>query len=569
ILEENAVVRDNYNYGTYPGEGAEGAETILDYGGGIQAYGRLTLTESALVTGNFADELGGGVYLANGAILYLYADVIRENAVPAEHGYGADLYAASGSTIYYDPSIDMTREGFYICEGAILIPMGEMALMANAANANGKEIFLQVSRDSGYTDEQVAAIKNALQEKGYTVLTDRRVDINTTDLRDWYVYDHYDTAIWGAGNTKNPPQQWSDEYGDQEKRKFYPYTENNSYTPPNTEPVTTIKEWLEKKEAYKHPSMGYCLAHFKEHIWSRQDGGKASMTFAGYGRQSCVDFLFYDPQSDGEKVVDFDVDSSMVNPHTLAGAGFLFNTKVVEDKLTGYVVLFVYQDGGTTKPLAVSVYRLDDVPVADIHNNTSYTYFNGKSPVKSVNFSNIEWTDQMSIQIKTTPTKIEVRQTPKTEGIKDASGGELILSCEISPTGGSAFGPLVSYYSHDCFRASSFTYSNLSMYFTDAAEEQSDIFKAFERADFTQRDTQKYFINLLGKSDAQYNADVNMGQYREYLKLLQEEGVALVTDRDTPFDDYLGEANAKDSNLVEFSHGEELLSVEALVEKID
>lgn len=109
ILDENAVVRDNFNYGTYPKD--EGVEKIPDYGGGIQVYGELVVSQDALVTKNFADEWGGGVYLAGGATLYLYADRIVENSVSEDAGYGADLYADKGSTIYYDPAlINIRRE---------------------------------------------------------------------------------------------------------------------------------------------------------------------------------------------------------------------------------------------------------------------------------------------------------------------------------------------------------------------------------------------------------------------------------------------------------------------------
>lgn len=307
------------------------------------------------------------------------------------------------------------------------------------------------------------------------------------------------------------------------------------------------------------------------------------MTFAGYGAPAFVDFLFYDPQSAGEKVVNFDVDSSKVNTHTLAGTGFLLNTKVNGGALTGYVVYYDYVSG--TAPRYLKLYYLDKVPVDEIHNfiryrvlettgvtASAYDYFDyyetirGITPVAQEEITG--WANQMCVQIKATPTAIEVRQTPKTDGVLDASRGQVVLNETIKDTGASAFGPLVSYSAHNCNLASCFTYSNLSMYFTDAQEEQSDVMQPFERADFTQRDTQRYFVNILGNSAGQYNDDVNLGQYREYIKLLQEEGVALVTDRDTPFDDYLGKANEPDSNLVEFSHDGGLLSVEELVEKI-
>ena len=595
ILEEDAVVCNNDNYGTYPAEGEEEAETIFAYGGGIQVYGKLTLTEKSHVTGNYADELGGGVYLADGAALWLYADVIHENTVSSERGYGADLYAASGSTIYYDPSIDMTREGFYLCEGVTLIPMGEMALTANSAGASGKEIFLHVSKDSGYTDEQVEAIKAALREKGYTVLTDKRVDIDTTDLRDWYVYDHYDTDVtcWGAGTTDNPPQKWLDVYGGGKKRKFYPWKETQKKNVKN--PVSTIEEWLKRlgdtieDDNYmgdRRPLDGVegiapVLSSFKEHIYAREQDGYSAMTFVGYGQPAYVDFLFYDPESDGEKVVDFDVDSSDIFTHTMVGSGFLVNTGVDDQGLlSGYLVYYAYagqkypRDPTNTKARSVTIYKIDGVNADDLHGAKWDFYYNAKPTgfTEIVSKELTDWDDQMSIQIKVAPDRIEVRQQSKSES-GDISKCEPVLNEKLSQKSVySGFGPLVAYtsYGHVCMMASGFTFSNLRMYFTDAQEEQSDVMKSLERADFTQRDTQRYFINLLGNSEGQYNSGVNFGQYHEYLKLLQEEGVALVTDRDTPFDDYLGKANEPDSNLVEFSNGggSGLLSVEELVEKI-
>ena len=206
ILDEGAVVRNNYNYGTYPKEGEDEKEAVPDYGGGIQVYGELTLSPDVLVADNFADEFGGGVYLAEGATLYLYADVIADNRVGEGHGYGADLYAAPGSVIYYDPSVDMDREGFYICKGAILIPMG--TVQVDLPVDDRKEVYISVSEDSGYSEEEVAALKARLEELGYTIISNRRISIDTTDLRNWYVYDHYDTKYWTSvdGNVTNPKQ---------------------------------------------------------------------------------------------------------------------------------------------------------------------------------------------------------------------------------------------------------------------------------------------------------------------------------------------------------------------------
>ena len=202
ILEEGAVVKGNYNYGTY------GTEAVInDYGGGIQVYGELTVSEASLVTGNFADEFGGGVYLAEGATLYLHADVIRGNMVAEGSGYGADLYAANGSTIYYNSAIDMTQAGYYLCNDVMLVALDMQVDNGAAPVDENVEIFLNASYLSGYTDAQIKELERKLGERGYKVLSNR-TDIDTTDLRDWYVYDHYDLNAWTALG-----ESWKEEYG--------------------------------------------------------------------------------------------------------------------------------------------------------------------------------------------------------------------------------------------------------------------------------------------------------------------------------------------------------------------
>ncbi|MCH5345338.1 MAG: InlB B-repeat-containing protein [Acetatifactor sp.] len=571
ILDEGAVVKSNFNYGTYESQKDGGITGVInDYGGGIQVYGELTVTEHALVTGNFADELGGGVYLAEGAALYFYADVIRENTVADDSGYGADLYASNGSTIYYDTEIDITREGLYLCKDVNMIgmdiPVDDMNIgmdilvddMDTRVDSN-VEIFLNISEYSGYTKEQIEWITRTLEEKGYKVLTNR-TDINTTDLRDWYVYDHYEQAAWDAlGET------WESEYGDgknPKRGKYLYHAGTYYYNTTVTDPVYTIAEWLKRQDDYYAMSYGsVTLAQFKEHIYSRSEAGYPMMTFVGYGNPAYADFLFYDPESDGEKVVNFDVDSSQVNTHTLAGNGFLVNTGIKDGKLYGYLVYYAYITG--TAASSVSIYQLDGISAEDLHNKTNYRASDILgTPVKYRQIQSDEWNNQMSIQIKATPTKIEVRQQPK-ESESDIDQIIPILECELSGSEYSGFGPLVDYSDHGCMRASSFTFSNLRMYFTNPQLEAKDILNSLEQVDFTQLDTQKYFINLLGNSDSEYNDTATFGQYQEFLKMMQIEGIALVSDKNTPFEDYLG------NNLLELNKGDEdILPVESLVDQI-
>jgi len=581
IMDEGAVVENNSNYGSYSADGIEAAANA--YGGGIQVYRQLIISPDAFVTGNYANELGGGVYLANGSELYLYADVITGNSV-SETGYGADLYAADGSTIYYDSSVDMKREGFYICAGAVLICM--QAAIADGPVDGNVEVYVSVAKDSGYTDEQIAELKSKLAEAGYTLLTQKKHDIDTTDLRNWYVYDHYDTALWNSTYAQ-PSAEWQTAYAAYLRRPYYGFHETNVYNPRNGKKADNIADWLKRKDEYTVGQM--YLTYFKEHIYSRDEGGKPVMTFAGYGTTPCVDFLFYDPESNGEKVVDFDVDSSQVYTHTLAGNGFLVNTGIADDKLYGYLVYYTYSgDGANAKAYSVSLYKINGCPVDQLHENT-YTLLSSAYASLIDSVSPItNWESEMSIQIIASPKKIEVRQQPLSAG--GAGSAAPILSCDLKEDDKedkadidddkdySGFGPLVAYTSHDCYRASSFTYSNLRMYYTNPEVEEGDMLRPLEEADFTQEGTQKYFINLFGAANMQYNDSATFGQYQEFLKMMQTEGIALITDRDkTPFGDYLGQAVDPDgkpdpeSNLFGFAQGADassLLSVDDLVAKI-
>ena len=615
VLDEGACVTDNFNYGTYPGEEDGEAETVLDYGGGIQVYGELTVSPEALITGNFADEFGGGVYLAEGASLYLYADMIVENSVGEGHGYGADLYAAPGSTVYYDPSIDMGREGFYICEGAYLVPMG--AARTDLPVDERKEVYISVAEDSGYDKAYVEALKAGLQELGYTIITDRRTDIDATDLRDWYVYDHYDTDAncWGPGTADNPPAAWTEAYKDSgDKRKYYPYTETKHYR--GSGQVYTVKDWLRVLEDSENPAYNQYvlwtiyrgddgeevkvktrkLASFKEHIYSGSGSEGAMMTFAGYGITPNIDFLYYDPESDGEKVVDFDVDSSQIDTHTLTGNGFLVNTGVEEGKLYGYLVLYRYQNilkkmiirgqevyvPAGVRGASVILYQLKGVPVDDFHNGLgSYLGSTSAPQIKYTIIEEKDWDNMMSVQIKASPEVIEVRHQPKSSA-GDISASTPVLTYDLKKNNEgsqenqgeengktySGFGPLVAYGSHNCYSATMFTYSNLRMYYTNPELEKEDMLSPLEKADFTQEGTQKYFINLFGDSDLAYNETASFGQYQEYMKMMQNEGIALITDRETPFGPYLGEADDPGSNLVELAHGGGRPPVDDLIRKI-
>lgn len=582
ILDEGARVEGNYNYGTKKDDGTEEIRAI---GGGLLVFGRLRIREGASVTGNFAEEGGGGVYLAPGAGLYLHADVILNNKAGADRK-GTDLYASAGSFVSHAPLIDLENKNgggsYYIDTDAKIFELGpdKPPVVDPPETVEGNvEVFLSVHRDSGYTDAEIAQLKAALNEKGITVITPGRTDIDTTDLRNWYVYDHYEPLCWGGTNSATiAPQAWEDVYGGNPKRKYYPYLPSSSWwqLPNNGAAVNTIEEWLGRQADYTKSGYGLCLAQFKEHIYSGKQDGLPQMTFVGYGRPAYVDFLYYDPESNGEKVVDFDVDSSKVQTHTLQGTGFLVNAGVDESgNMHGYLVYYTYSG---TSASTISLCNISGLKATDLHNRSSYS--NIVLPYNPCTVKDADgnqgssvritgWRNEMSIQIVATPESIVVRQQPKDAGgnIDDIPP---ILTYQIPEgerdTTYSGFGPLVAYTDdgHTCPRASAFTYSNLHMYFTNPVLEREDMLTPLQEADYTQEGDQRYFLNLFGKSTLEYNEVATFGQYQELLYIMQHEGVALITDRDSPFEAYLG------GNLCEVKPegGEKLFSIEELVNQV-
>lgn len=574
ILETGARVINNYNGGTYRLD-SDGVTRVLDengkplffippYGGGIWAHkGTLELKNGCLIQGNTA-FWGGGIYLDGGAVLRYNteAEALTGNTA-AEGGIGADLYAGAGSILYYDSADFIKWNTFYIDPAAVLIP-------ENGASdtTTPVEIYLNVVEDSGYSFREVKDKLESAFGGRVTVLLPQTY-IDTTDLRNWYVYDHYDANCWEQidANGNGIPDGWEQAYKEYLHRPYY------AYYPTHTKNLSAsdIPTWLEKVNKTPGASSLY-LDPFKEHIYSRTENGRPEMTFAGYDVSPIVDFLFYNPQSNGEKVVNFDVDSTKVNTHTLAGTGFLVNTGIStgasgEQLLSGYLIYYTYGSGttggtnnaGGTVATAISLYQFNNVDIYSLHNNGIGALISGSAGTKQIN----KWENEMSIEITVSPEKVTVTQKPKGSGDDTSEKFEW----SIDDTGYSGFGPLVAYGSHSCRLASSFTYSDLHMKFTNADREKSLLSPLME-ADFSQGTVKRYYLNLLGKSGVSYSDDTGtqMGQYNEYLYLMQKEGIGLITDANTPFEEYLGKNSSK--NLFEISSLKGKADLNALVTSI-
>lgn len=153
--------------------------------------------------------------------------------------------------------------------------------------------------------------------------------------------------------------------------------------------------------------------------------------FYGYGIVSHKDFLYKEYERAGEKVFKFQLDETKGNYHTLDGAGFIFNSKEEDGKLSGYILLF-----NETK---ISIYRLDDVDMKTFENSPNTTVANYASGlVVEVDKPN---TKIHNLIIKATPTRIIVN---------DNDIQVIDMKLDYLKHEGENFGLIVSYLQHNC-----------------------------------------------------------------------------------------------------------------------
>lgn len=462
-----------------------------------------------------------------------------------------------------------------------------------------KDILMSVTPNSPYSVTELSEKLNL-----GTVLAGQSVNVSTTaidatDLSNWYVFDHYDTAAYGSGGSSgDAKKKWEQEKGyNQNLRPFYYYVEtgtvnndNNGYT-------------MDEVEGKNAPNGN--VYHLKEHISARSENGNAAMSFYGYGSRPYTDFLFYPANQFGVKNVEYTIDAKDVKTHSLDKAGFLFNCGIVDGKLKGYAMMFEYVPGdvsGNATGLtyknvvakgikAVYLYKLNDVGIEAIHNNgdvnngysykivfpseeqDDYTYLMaGMSRIGSKELDNLAFAghfDVSNITLEITDTSFvakmteagtEVGNKPTEVTLFDIQNGEGAKkdnnNSNYSSTGYGGFGPIISYQSHGCTWTSTYKYSNLQMSIT----ESKSVLSGLSDADFTKnkeeageyKENDKYFI-LIGDNkagDEGYKDFFKRDFDDVYLEMLKNQHVILVTNLN--IEDMGQDINGTDYDLVDY-----------------
>ncbi len=154
------------------------------------------------------------------------------------------------------------------------------------------------------------------------------------------------------------------------------------------------------------------------------------INFYGYCQNSYKDFLYKKYENSGKKIFKFIIDESKVNYHTLDGAGFIFNSTIIDNKLSGYILLFGRKD--------ISIYRIDNVDINEFQTAPSTEIQTYCSMIKSVNKAN---SNIHNLTIEVDSTSIKVLEEEK-----------IILNVKLdySKHVGNSFGLIASYKQHDC-----------------------------------------------------------------------------------------------------------------------
>ncbi|MBP1931823.1 PKD domain-containing protein [Ammoniphilus resinae] len=165
------------------------------------------------------------------------------------------------------------------------------------------------------------------------------------------------------------------------------------------------------------------------------------LTFYGYDAPGYKDFLFMPNNVKSKKTFRFQVNENQTDWHTLEGAGYLFNTQIVGDTLSGYAILLA-QTG-------IKLYQIPAVNVNQFHEGVVYSVASAGMEIGSYP----KTSNQHDFVIEVTPDKIDLWD----------NGVKLIDGKALPEQYGNGFGPMASYVSHGCSSLSYITFKNIEM----------------------------------------------------------------------------------------------------------
>lgn len=402
-----------------------------------------------------------------------------------------------------------------------------------------KDIYLNVDSDTGYdATELVAAVESEIVRLGGNDAPSVRIktnntQIDTTDLSNWYVYDHYDTAYWTARATSlfANGQIVSNDASLAWKKDFAMDSLTDIKRPYTGQTYAEVYGSVYKIQDYLNTNLSGGVQKLDQHIYSGVDSNGAFMTFLGYGIPAYMDYLFYPDTLSGTKTVTYTIDSNNVSTHTLSSSGFLINTGIdASGFIRGYILVYAYTSN-TSYTLNLYPIKSGITPQA-LSNGTSAltTYLDASvTPITSGALTTYTSTD-VTLTIKPDSIKVEHKSPQDTNftTMKEWTG--------LTTTGYNGFGPYVKYTPHNCYLLTSYKFTNLKMSSSTDAGSLVSAFASLQNADYLEnQQIDRYLVNILGANSA-----YDLTNDSDYLALVQQKQINLFTNKEvSEIDSYL------------------------------
>ena len=166
------------------------------------------------------------------------------------------------------------------------------------------------------------------------------------------------------------------------------------------------------------------------------------IVFYGYGVNSYKDFLYKEFNYTGKKIFKIIVDESKASYHTLEGAGFLINSTIKDNEISGYVLLY----GEKT----IDIYRIEGINLQTFKTAANSKISTYGTLVKSIKK---ETSGIHNVVVETTPTNITVKDNEQT----------ISINLDYSKHIGNSFGLISSYVQHDCNILSTIIFEKLEI----------------------------------------------------------------------------------------------------------
>lgn len=221
--------------------------------------------------------------------------------------------------------------------------------------------------------------------------------------------------------------------------------------------------WIE----YDHPNYN-TQTPYTQHIVYDDNNIK----MLGYTAVAYKDFLLVPDENSSQKIFNFDIQRDKTDWHSMNGGGFLFNTTVEEETISGYYVLVT--SGG------LRLYRLDNVNLKSFRNSSTTGTL-----MQTFTFSNLY--DEHHIKIVADSNYISLWDDDNL----------IIDNYELPAIYGNGYGPITSHASHNCSQRSYFTFANITMQ-TITGEKLLDVLDNYN----FESDNSRYVISL---SDSRIN----------------------------------------------------------------